>query len=83
MLAFLGWKALDLALEAFFLAVGEVSIASPYELASQDEATWVLSALALPLEVSLALHSSALTYSALTSSEAEIASLLPPMVLQF
>jgi len=38
MLAFLGKKALDLALESFFLVVHEVRVASSCELALQDEA---------------------------------------------
>ena len=56
MLAFLGWKARGLALEAGFLAVGEAKIALPEELASRSEAI----ALVLPVEVKYSLHSNAL-----------------------
>ena len=51
------------------MAVSEARIASPEELASRGEAT----ILALPVKVSLALHSSALALS-----EAGVASLLAP-----
>ena len=46
-LALLGWKALGLALETFFLAIGEAMIASPQGLALYGEAVWAFSALAL------------------------------------
>jgi len=69
MLAFLGWKASGLALEASFLAVGEVKIASPKELASRSEAI----ALVMPVEANLALHGSALSLS-----KVGVASLLAP-----
>ena len=38
LLALLGWKALSLALTAFFLIIGEARIASPDDLASHGEA---------------------------------------------
>ena len=69
MIAFLGWKALGLALKTGFLVVGEARIGSPEELASRGKAV----ALALPVDTSLALHSSALALS-----EVSVASLLVP-----
>jgi len=69
MLAFLGCKALGLAFEASFLAVGEAKIDSPEELASRSDVI----ALVLPVEVNLALRGSALSLS-----EIGIASLLAP-----
>ena len=77
MWAYWGWKAFDLALESFLLAVGKVVIASPQGLAlpqglaSPSEALRALSILALLLEVSLALLNFVL-------SKAAVASLLPP-----
>ena len=59
MLAFLHQKALSFALKAGFLAVDEARITSPEKLASRSEADAVV----LPVEVNLALHSSALALS--------------------